>query len=75
IIDPQRLRILPKFMFGIDEEILDSLYGGPEKMPITGFLGPTPFPDRIAILSYLFGVLLVIFLLLASTERQKRKEE
>ncbi|XP_040573689.1 uncharacterized protein [Lepeophtheirus salmonis] len=75
IIENNRLRIVPKFMFGIDQEILDELYKGPEKMPIIGYFGSSPFVDRVVIMSYLFLVLVIMFIVLARSEDTKTKKK
>ena len=67
------IRFLPNFMFGVPQEVLDQMYGGPEKIPTIGMMTESPGSDRIVVQCYMNLVILsVIFLLWANNPKAKK---
>merc|ERR1711953_37478 len=67
------VRLVPTFMFGLTGDLLDSLYGGPDKIPTRGMLTATTDSDRILVQCFMnLVVLTVIFLLWANNPVEKK---
>jgi len=68
------VRLLPNFMFGVPQYILDQLYGGPEGIPTIGMVTSSPGSDRVVVQCYMNLVILaVIFLLWANNPTHKKQ--
>ena len=65
--DGLTLRLVPRFMFGLPQSVLDRLYGGPASIPTIGMLTASPGRDRVIVQCFMNLVILsVIFLLWAN---------
>ena len=70
IVTGRTIRIVPRFLFGLHKETIESIYGEEdtvEKIPIIGVFTDSPSLDRMIIQTYMNIVTLsVIFLLWAN---------
>ena len=67
-----RVRILPRFMFGIDEENKERMYKGViDNMPIIGLFSNSNDFDKVYIVGYLSAVLAVVFHLVAKNNKSE----
>jgi len=72
-IDGLTLRLIPSFMFGVPQHVLDKMYGGSANIPSNGILSSSTDQDRIMIQCFMnLVVLSVIFLLWANNPVQKK---
>ena len=54
----------PVFMFGVQQQVLDQMYGGPDGIPTIGMLAESPGGDRIIVQCFMNVVILTVILLL-----------
>jgi hypothetical protein len=70
------IKFLPRFMFGLPITVVEDMYGGADKIPITGMLTSSTSMDRVIIQCYMNIVTLaVIFLLWAHNPPQREKNQ
>lgn len=70
------VKFLPRFMFGLPISVVEDMYGGADKIPITGMLTSSTSMDRVIIQCYMNLVTLtVVFLLWAQNPPKKEKNE
>jgi len=54
----------PVFMFGVQQQVLDQMYGGPDGIPTIGMMAESPGGDRIIVQCFMNLVILTVILLL-----------
>jgi len=65
----------PAFMFGVQQHVLDEIYGGAEGIPTIGMMADSPGGDRVIIQCFMNLVIVTVILLLWANNPPSKPEK